>query len=133
LSPGLKSEREKLMNDRHLTALRNATAIPRQAKADLDAVLVSLENERTLLPERLWRSAVDDDMIEAEVLMDEILRHVDDALESAAEMTGEDEPFEEAARPRPAPLPEVRPTDAEVDDQRRAAARALRNRGIGGA
>ena len=44
---------------------------------------------------------------------------------------GEDDPLEDQG-PRYAPLPEVLPTYEQVDERRRAAARALRERNDGG-
>ena len=61
------------MNAEHLTALREAAKALRKVKTDIEAVLTAMENERTLLPERLWRTLVDDDMIETEVSMGELV------------------------------------------------------------
>ena len=63
--------------------------------------------------------------------MDELVQGLDNALESLAQIMGEDEPLEDN-RPRPAPLPPVRPTEEQVDERHRAAARALRERDAGG-
>jgi hypothetical protein len=119
------------MNAQHLTALREAAKALRKVKADIEAVLTAMENERTLLPERLWRTPVDDDMIETEVSMGELVGGLNDALESLTQIMGEDEPLEDNS-PRYAPLPEVLPTHEQVDERRRAAARALRDRDADG-
>lgn len=119
------------MNAEHVAALRESAKALRKVKADIEAVLAALENDRTLLHERLWRSAVDDDMIETEISIGDLVGGLDDALESLAQIMGEDEPFEAAATPRYAPL--VLPSYEQVDEQRRAAARTLRSRDGGGA
>ena len=55
------------MNAEHLTALREAAKALRKVKTDVETVLAAMQDERTLLPERLWRTPVDDDMMETEI------------------------------------------------------------------
>ena len=65
------------MNAEHMTALGEAAKALRKVKTDIQAVLTAMENERALLPERLWRTPVDDDMIETEVSMGELVGGLD--------------------------------------------------------
>ena len=116
------------MNNQHMIALRETMTLLRKVKADIEGTLEAMEDERTLLPERLWRSAVDDDAIETEVSVEDVAMGLQTAIESLATILGEDETLVEDTGPRYARLPDKLPSYEQVDAERRERARVLRSR-----
>ena len=113
-----------MINNRTQNALHEILANLRKAETDLRPILNAAADERTLLPERLWRSSVDFEMEDAESDLAEALENIGYACVAIARVLGEDE-SPEAALACFAPLPK---TDADIDAARRARARDLRAR-----
>ena len=119
-----------MINQQHMDAVRKAVLNLRDLKLVLEAVEHEIDDDRTLLPEHRWRTAIDDDMIEVCVSLDAAILQIDEALDSLAEVTGEEGNGFEAEQQSAnlPPLPRVRPTHEEVDARRREEAALIRAR-----
>jgi hypothetical protein len=112
-----------------MNAIREVVATLRQAKGKLGEIWEAIDEDKDLLPERQWRSAVDDDMSEVCVSIETAGNTIDDVLGHLAEVTGEDISEDSGASEEAqfrAPLPATRPSYEEVDRARGQRADAIR-------
>ena len=112
------------LNDRQLTLLRKITVRLRELQPYLQKIEQEIDEDRTLLPERLWRSQIDDEACEMTAALDSTITSLDEAIGHITEITGESLPPLAARNPPPFGLP----THDEVDGYRRLRAAAIRTR-----
>jgi hypothetical protein len=115
-----------MLNDKQMTTLRKIAVRLRELKPYLDRIGAEVDDERTLLPERLWRSAIDDEACAISVSLDFASGAIDEAVDYIGEVTGEDKPPQ--PRREPPPFPNKLPSYEEIDAQRRREATAIRER-----
>jgi hypothetical protein len=126
------------MNDKHLTALQGAMEFLCMAADELRAARDIIENERILLREALWHTPVDYDMLTTSGSMEDVDQYIGKAQKVLLHLLGEDELDEDApskgtpyaVRMAEFTKEERREFYKEADEQRRAAARALRERAL---
>ena len=116
-----------MLTDKQMTTLRKLAVRLRELKPYLlDRISAEVDEERTLLPERLWRGEIDDEASTISCALDFAVVALDDAIGHIAEVTGEDTPS--GPRREPPPLPDKLPTYEEIDVHRRMEATAIRER-----
>ena len=81
-----------MLNDKQMTTLRKIAVRLRELKPYVDRIGAEIDEERTLLPERLWRSEIDDEASQISGALDFAGGAIDDAISHIAEVTGEDKP-----------------------------------------
>ena len=112
-----------MIDDKHMAAIRAVREKLRGLTSVLDAIERDIDEDVTLLPERLWWTEIEDDMHAVACALEEVADHIDEALGRIAEVTGEDEP---ELAPFMAPLPDKLPSRDEVFAARRDKAAAVR-------
>ena len=95
----------------------------RGLKSVLDEIARGIDEDVTLLPERLWWTEIEDEHNAVAVSLDEVNDHIDEALGEIAKVTGEDEPELPNFMP---PLPFKMPSKDEVFAARRDKAGVIR-------
>lgn len=111
-----------MLSDQQMTTLRKIAMRLRKLTTDLGEIDDQIEEQRILLPERLWHSEIDDEMENITGLLQEAFCSIDDAVDHIAEVTGEKL---ESDLPPP-PLPDKLPMREEQDARRREMAAAIR-------
>jgi hypothetical protein len=112
-----------MIDDKRMNEIRAARGKLRELQSVFEGIALSIDDDVTLLPERLWWTEIEDDMHAVSNALDAVDQSFDEALSSIAEITGEDEP--ELANFMP-PLPFKLPSKEEVFVARRNKAAVLR-------
>jgi hypothetical protein len=112
-----------MIDDKHMAAIRAVREKLRGLQSVLDEITHAIDEDVTLLPERLWWTEIEDDHHTVCCALDNVAEQIDEALSSIAEITGEDEP--ELANFMP-PLPLKLPSKEQVFAARRDKAVAIR-------
>jgi hypothetical protein len=112
-------------NEQRMIVLKKISVRLRELMPIVSRIEREIDEDRVLLPERLWRSQIDDDEGCAVGALQFAWQSINDAVEHIAEVTGEDPP-PKISVPR-TPLPDVLPTMEEVDEERREYADSIRH------
>jgi hypothetical protein len=86
-----------MVEDKHMATVKDAAQALRAVKARLSGIYQELDEAQASLPERHWRTGIDDDIGEVAVSLDMAESSIDSALRHLAEITGEDVPEEPSA------------------------------------
>jgi hypothetical protein len=105
-------------NEQRIVVLKKISARLRELMPIVSRIEREIEEDRVLLPERLWRSRIDEDEEGAVGALQFAWHAIHDAVEHIAEVTGEEPPPQ--IRKAEIPPPDfVYPTVEEVDEERR--------------
>jgi hypothetical protein len=110
-------------HEQRIATLKKISTRLRELMPIVSRIEREIEEDRVLLPERLWRSQIDLDEEGAVGALQQVWRSLDDAVTYLAEITGEEPPPK--IKIAPAPLPLVWPTRDEEDEERRECAESI--------
>lgn len=113
-------------NEQRIITLKKIAVRLRELMPIVSRIEREIEEDRVILPQRLWRSDIDNDEEGAVGSLQQVWHSLDDAVTYIAEITGEEPPPK--INVKPTPLPRHWPTWEEQDEERREYAEDIQRR-----